>query len=212
MRKPSRTRKPQLVRSESKEKLGGILNPAFNKPLIKEASKSERQLGELLEVFEPQISKKKSNSELIATTPDTKKAEHDLEVRRGSAVTDVQTVSSPKTKTVEFLCVFEGRENEEQRVCWLNQVEPMEPADWIGHILGVIKEDGGVPQCSKCGLEPALAVFMNCTHGGLCPACAQAHALSERYCYFCSKVASTHGRKLISFSKSRVLTTKMSTS
>ena len=73
MRKPSQTRKPQLVRSESKEKLGGILNPAFNKPLIKEASKSERQLGELLEVFEPQISKKKSNSELIATTPDTKK-------------------------------------------------------------------------------------------------------------------------------------------
>lgn len=141
-----------------------------------------------MEHLPPPISKKKSGSELVLQTPDTKKTDADLEVRRGSAVTDVQTVSSPKNQAVELLCLFEDSDTE--KICWLSQVEQMEPADWIGHILGVLKQDGGVSECLKCGLAPALSVFMNCTHGGFCPVCAQTQALTSKGCYFCCKVDS----------------------
>ncbi len=180
--------KPQKVstRSDSKEKIGGILNLAVNKPSAFEASKSNRQVNQQIDALEPQIIKKKSGSEIILQTPDVKKADADIDVRRGSAVTDVQSISSPKKKPVEFLCVFE--DGDAEKVCWLNEVDQMDSADWIGHLLGAIKEDGGVPQCLKCGSSPALAVFMNCTHGGLCPNCAKIQAISNNLCYFCGKV------------------------
>lgn len=189
MLKPYQKPTNPLVRANSKEKVVGILNVAANRRSSIEASRSSRQLSEHLEPLESPIAKKKSCSEKVLQTPDTKKTDADLEVRRGSAVTDVQTVSSAKKQTVEFLCVFEDCDTE--RVCWLSQVEQMEPADWIGHVLGLIKRDGGIPQCLKCGSAPALAVFMNCTHGGYCPVCAQTQALADKSCYCCSKVVSS---------------------